>query len=162
MKSFAGILLRAFCIVCVSTVLGSAVNAFRPGGPPLLHAETSVVQPGEGGGDISIQDAALLFLSQRAVFLDARSSFEYQQGHIQGAVSFPVEEFHSYLDAVKPLLEEPELVITYCDGESCPLGRVLAQHLMANGVTNVRVLMNGLTLWNREQLPVEQGPGREQ
>ena len=91
------------------------------------------------------------------MFLDARSQFEYEQGHIQGALSLPPREFASQFQDIKPRLMSKEVIITYCDGERCPLSHALAEHLRGAGMKNVRVLKNGWTLWTTEKLPVEKG-----
>jgi len=146
--------LQTLCIIVVSVVLALGSNALRPRGLPLLHAEESAVDLNNGADTVSIMDAALLFLSGRAVFLDARSRFEYEDGHIQGAVSVPAEEFGFLFDDLKPKIQGKDAIITYCDGERCPLSHELAVSLREAGFDNVRVLVNGWTLWNREGLPV--------
>lgn len=150
-------------IVALSAALAFAVNALRPDGLPLAQAAKaapapSAVPPAQASGEIALKDAVLLFLSGRAVFLDARSQFEFEQGHIQGAISLPVREFASQFQDVKPKLAGKEAVIAYCDGEGCPLGQALAKHLREAGAQNVYVLKNGWTLWQAERLPVARGP----
>lgn len=154
MLVFARVFLQMLCIAAVSVVLALGSNALRPHGLPLLHAEESAVDLNNGADTVSVKDAAMLFLSGRAVFLDARSRFEYEDGHIQGAVSVPAEEFGFLLDDLKPKLQGKDAIITYCDGERCPLSHELATSLRGAGFDNVRVLVNGWTLWNREGLPV--------
>jgi 3-mercaptopyruvate sulfurtransferase SseA len=53
-------------------------------------------------------------------------------------------------------------IITYCDGERCPLSRELAEALRVEGVENVRELRNGWTLWQEQGLPTatEHGGGQ--
>ncbi len=154
MQPLMKILLQSLCIITLSTVLALGSNALRPHGLPLLHAEESAVDLDNGGETISVKDAAMLFLSGRAVFLDARSRFEYEDGHIQGALPVPAEEFDFIAGELTPKLQGKEVLITYCDGERCPLSHELAASLHTAGFDNVRVLVNGWTLWNRENLPV--------
>ena len=154
MQTVTKVLLQTVCIITVSAALALWSNALRSDGLPLLHAEESAVDLNNGADTISVKDAAMLFLSGRAVFLDARSRFEYQDGHIQGALSVPVEEFGFLFDELKPKLQGKDALITYCDGERCPLSHELAASLREAGFDNVRVLINGWTLWNREGLPV--------
>jgi len=145
-------------IIALSADLAFGVNAMRPDGLPLANAASkSSVQLDSAAGEISIKDAAMLFITNRAVFLDARSQLEYEMGHVKGAISLPPREFASQFQDVKPLLAGKEAVITYCDGERCPLSINLAKHLRDAGVKNVYVLKNGWTLWKAEKLPVEAG-----
>jgi len=47
------------------------------------------------------------------------------------------------------------LIITYCDGENCDLSHELAIFLRDMGFPNVKVLVNGWTVWQEMNLPVE-------
>jgi len=158
MRARPGLLVQWLTILVLSAAVGFGVNAVRPDGLPLARAAQSSVKLSQaGGGEIGIKDAALLFISGRAVFLDARSQFEFEQGHIQGAVNLPPREFAAQYQDLKPLLAGKEAVITYCDGENCPLGHSLAKHLRDAGLKNVFVLKDGWGLWQAEKLPVAKG-----
>ena len=50
-------------------------------------------------------------------------------------------------------LDEKDTIITYCDGENCELSHDLAMYLKDMGFTNVRVLVNGWTVWQNAGLP---------
>ncbi len=142
-------------ILVLAVVLALGVNAIRPDGIPLVQATDSAVQLDAANGEISIKDAAMLFISRRAVFLDARSLMEFEAGHIQGALSAPAEDFDYAFKEIAPKLQDAETIITYCDGERCQLSHELAEMLKARGFNNVYVLKNGWSLWRNEQLPVE-------
>ncbi|MGE4421982.1 MAG: rhodanese-like domain-containing protein [Pseudodesulfovibrio sp.] len=156
---FTKALVQAIGVLIFSAIVGLGINALRPDGVPLVHAEESAVKLDNSNGEVSIKDAAMLFISQRAVFLDARSRMEFDAGHIQHALSFPVEELDFVFEELAPKLKDAETIITYCDGERCPLSHELAQNLRARGFDNVYVLKNGWTLWQNEKLPVETGEG---
>jgi len=150
-------------ILALSAALAFGVNALRPDGLPLAQAgPQSSVQLDRSGGEIGIKDAAMLFITGRAVFLDARSQLEFEQGHIQGAFFLPPREFASQYQDLKPSLQGKEAIITYCDGERCPLSQALAEHLRGAGLKNVYVLKNGWSLWQAEKLPVAKGSAAAQ
>lgn len=155
MKTSKKTLLQALAIVAASGVLALGVNFIRADGLPLVSARQSQVDLKRTGGEIPLKDAALLHASGRAVFLDARPQLDYVQGHIKDAISLPLREFASQFQDLKPKLEKAEVVVTYCDGERCPLGENLAKHLRDAGLKNVLVLKNGWTSWTAEGLPVE-------
>lgn len=148
---------HSLAVLSLSAALAFGVNAVRPDGLPLVHAAQSAVQLDKSGGEIAIKDAAMLFLSGRAVFLDARSQLEFELGHVQGALWLPPREFASQFQDIKPRLAGKEAVITYCDGERCPLSIALAEHLRGAGIKNVYVLKNGWTLWQADKLPTAKG-----
>ncbi len=158
MRAIPRIFGQSLGILALSAALAFGVNALRPDGLPLAQAgPQSSVQLDKSGGEIGIKDAAMLFITGRAVFLDARSQFEFEQGHIQGALLLPPREFASQYQDLKPALQGKEAIITYCDGERCPLSHALAEHLRGAGLKNVYVLKNGWTLWQAEKLPVAKG-----
>ena len=165
MRLVPRILGQSLGLLALSALFAFGVNAARPDGLPLAQAAAkpapSAVQLTEASGEIALKDAAMLFLSGRAVFLDARSDYEYQLGHIQGAISLPVRSFASEFQDIKPRLAGKEAVIAYCDGAQCPLSHALAKHLREAGVKNVYVLKNGWALWQAEKLPVAKGAGQQ-
>jgi rhodanese-related sulfurtransferase len=111
--------------------------------------------------EISLQEAAQLFAAGQAVFVDARDEQSYAEGHVQGAVSLPLMTFPQGLSEIRETFEGMT-IITYCDGERCPLSRELAEALRVEGVENVRELRNGWTLWQEQGLPTatEHGGGQ--
>ena len=162
MRLVPKILGQSLGLLALSALCAFAVNAVRPDGLPLAQAARnapapSAVQFAPAGGEIALKDAAMLFLSGRAVFLDARSQYEFELGHIQGAISLPVRSFASDFQDIKPRLAGKDAVIAYCDGPECPLSHALAKHLVEAGVKNVYVLVNGWSLWQTEKLPVAKG-----
>lgn len=141
-----------------ASVIALSVNQLRPGRLPLVAGWSPEAQLKLDSGDslmISVDDAEALFFAQAAVFLDARSHNVFAKGHIQGAYSLPWDEFDERFAAAMGdvALETP--IITYCDGESCGLSKELAMVLLGKGYTNVRVLVNGWTLWQERTLPVQ-------
>ncbi len=139
-------------ILAVSALLAAFSNAVRMDGLPLLGRGPS----GESGaeGEITLDQAAALHAAQQAVFLDARSAFEFDMGHIEGALSMPPEEFADVFPSLASRLTGGQTVITYCDGPRCPLSHQLAERLRAEGVARVFVLVNGWSLWRERGLPV--------
>lgn len=103
---------------------------------------------------ISLKEARRLCLKEGAVFLDARSPWDFSRGHIQCAKNVPWQSFEKYMDRVWGVTPEEAVVVTYCDGEQCALGEDLARELMAMGYKNVKVLLNGWTRWSEAGLPV--------
>lgn len=156
MRLASKILVQSLAILTLSAVLALAANTARKDPLPASpQPPKSSVQL--DGQEIGVKDAAMLFITGRAVFLDARSGFEFAQGHIQGAINLPPREFASQFQDIKPQLAGKEAIITYCDGDRCPLGHSLAEHLRGAGFKNVFVLKNGWTVWQAEKLPTEKG-----
>jgi rhodanese-related sulfurtransferase len=148
---------QAVFILLISVTLGAAVNLIRPGGIPFIDSWSMADKLMTEDGDtlaIPLEDAAALFAENAAVFLDARTPAEYDQGHIQGAVNLPWHAVDDYFETVIMTLDPEATVITYCDGEACPLSHDLALFLKDLGFTRVKVLVNAWTLWKEHDLPV--------
>jgi rhodanese-related sulfurtransferase len=145
-------------ILLLGSLLGLSVNLLRSGSLPLIQNWSPEAQLSLDNGDsfaISLDEAEALYCSQAAVFLDARSRELYDEGHIQGALSLPWDEYEKHYSSIMEGLLLATPVIVYCDGVSCSLSKDLALALLDKGYTNVRVLVNGLTLWQSRNLPIE-------
>ncbi len=149
--------LKTAIIIGVSVGLALAFNATRPDRLPLVHDPESATQVAIQRGEISLADAALLFRSGQAVFIDAREAGEYALGHIEGALSLDPILFGQQFPALREHLEGATTIVTYCDGELCELSHELAQQLLGMGLQDVRVLKNGWTLWRDQGLPTATG-----
>ncbi len=115
--------------------------------------------PDKPSAEIS-PDQAIALWQLKAIFMDARRSDAYRQGHIAGARSFPVWE--SDIDArVAAFYEEGHPgdapIVAYCTGGACEDSHMLAQKLWGVGFNNVLVYTEGFPDWARRGLPVNQG-----
>jgi rhodanese-related sulfurtransferase len=153
------VLLEGAAILLISAVLGLTVNYFRPHGLPLVAHKSpeSRLTSTESGESLSIPigEAEALFYTRTAVVVDARPEELYRQGHIQGALSLPSNELDDRLPELMAGVPLDAAIITYCDGTGCNSSKEVAFALMDNGYTNVRVLINGWTVWQEANLPTE-------
>lgn len=104
---------------------------------------------------ISLADAAKLFTEKAAVFIDARSNEDFRKGHIQGAKSLPWQDVDQRFIEIAEDISPDATIITYCDGETCELSHDLALFLIDMGFKDVKVLVNGWSVWQETSLPVE-------
>ena len=101
--------------------------------------------------------------SRGALFLDARRTSVYEQGHIAGARSFSVWE-SDVDDKVNKLFEErgdPEAqmqpIVIYCSGGACEDSHMLAQKLWGIQFNNVLVYKDGFPDWQQRNGAVKMG-----
>jgi rhodanese-related sulfurtransferase len=139
----------------IALAIGLGFNQFRSNRLPLVCNWAD--QQAQPDATISITEAARLFQQNKAVFLDARPEEFYVKGHIQGALSLPWHLVDEKCMEVMDRLPPDGTIITYCDGPACDLSHLLAQFMKDMGFEDVRVLVNGWTLWKQHKLPVE-GP----
>lgn len=95
-----------------------------------------------------------------ALFLDARRSSEFRDGHIPRARSVPVWEA-GLDDKIKALFSElPDQsvpIVVYCNGGECEDSHELAQRLYLVGFDGVRVYRDGFPDWAKRKRPVSTG-----
>lgn len=140
---------------------GNASDALQPPADASLEPAPADAEPAlPEGGEISLQDAARLFASGQAVFVDARDAGLFAEGHIEGALSLSPYSFVQDFPALEDSLRG-KTVVTYCDGERCTLSAELAELLRAQGLENVYELHNGWTLWLEQGLPTATGQNPE-
>jgi rhodanese-related sulfurtransferase len=145
-------------LVILSAAVALAVNVLRADRLPLVGDFSVAARITTATGermDISLNEAKKLFFTYAAVFIDARSEEEYARGHIQGALSLPWHDVDLNFIAVTQDMDMETQIVTYCDGETCELSHDLALFLRDAGFVNTRVLVNGWTLWQQTDLPVE-------
>ena len=151
-------------LLCLSIVVGLTVNAVSPAGIPLFGQwDPSKGLVNAGGpcmpdtNQVLESEIASLYLDREIVFVDARTSQDYEDGHIPGAVSLPVgqaeEAIYSFMDnyaVSKPL-------IVYCSNVDCTDSHDLADILKSYGYENIRLYPQGFAGWTKAGRPVEKG-----
>jgi rhodanese-related sulfurtransferase len=112
--------------------------------------------------EISGEDAAALY-AKGVLFLDARRSSVYEEGHIAGARPFSVWEA-DVDDKVNALFEERQdpaeqnkPIVIYCTGGACEDSHMLAQKLWGVQFNNVYVYKDGFPDWQKRGGAVRTG-----
>ena len=152
-------------LVGASITAAFLINYFSPAGIALVgqwDIDKGVISANEKNdmdlNDLEIDDVTLakeLYDSEQYLFVDARSRDDYDEGHIKGAISFPVGEFDEKIDAFLEQYAPEKAVITYCSGRTCEDSHNLAQLLLAFGYTKINVFIDGFPGWEAEGHPIE-------
>jgi rhodanese-related sulfurtransferase len=103
---------------------------------------------------ITREEAWSLYQAGSALFVDARLDFDYQAGHIKGAISVPLKEYNVKRNALDAI-QLDRLIIAYCDGAECNSSIELAVKLRDEGFKNVRIFFGGWHEWVTAKLPTE-------
>ncbi len=80
------------------------------------------------------------------VLLDARSTFQFELGHIPGAVNVPADS-NSLSDHLRRLQLADRKIIVYCAGIHCDAAERLAKRLRDLGFRNVYLFPGGWEEW---------------
>ena len=152
-------------LVVVSVILALVVNALSPRGIALVGKwdtaqglissnpdQNTVHQPGKID---SVASAKSIFDKGAAIFVDARSQNDYDNGHIPGAVSLPVGQFEAGIAFFLNRFSPGQPIVTYCSGRTCEDSHNLAEALSDVGFTNVRIFIDGFPAWEAEGYPIE-------
>ena len=145
-------------LIVIASITAMLTNTWRSDGTALVGDWSVKALLSDTAGDTMITSLELAteqFESGSALFLDARPESQYLEGHIQGALNLPWQSVDQYYMEMVERIDGSETIITYCDGESCDLSHKLALFLKEMGHVNVRVLVNGWTVWQQAGLPVE-------
>lgn len=102
------------------------------------------------------RDDLLIRLRDRdLVLIDVRPQSEFDAGHIEGAVSVPLDELIDRASELPPDLE----VVAYCRGEYCVLAYEAVALLRERG-RDARRMRGGMLEWRVERRPVVVAPAR--
>jgi rhodanese-related sulfurtransferase len=152
-------------LMVVSVILALAVNALSPRGIALVGKWDTAqgmirVNPDKNSvhqlGKIDrVAWAKSIFDKGDAIFVDARSQNDYENGHIPGAVSLPVGQFEAEIKLFLNRFPPEQPIVTYCSGRTCEDSHDLAQALSDVGFTNVRIFIDGFPGWEAEGYPIE-------
>jgi rhodanese-related sulfurtransferase len=155
-------------LISVSIVIGLVVNTFSPIGIPLFgnwDSSTGVVNAGgickPTTKEVPEDEINDVYLQQNIVFVDARSTDDYQAGHIPRAVSLPVREFFELKNKFLAKYSFPTPIVVYCTGVECNDSHELAKLLEDSGYSNIRVYSRGFEGWTEKDRPKEMGSNDE-
>ena len=84
------------------------------------------------------------------IVIDVRPTEEFNQGHIPGAKSVPLQQLEDHLDQLPKGLE----IVAYCRGPYCVLAQEAVSRLKAMGYHAFRYT-DGVIEWREAGLPIE-------
>jgi rhodanese-related sulfurtransferase len=103
---------------------------------------------------LRLEQAEALWHDRSTLFLDVRSSTDYEFGHIPGAINVPEPEFEKRFPALKDQLTRAKTIVVYCKSEDCGLSLWAALRLRNEGLTQATIYYEGWNRWYNANLPV--------
>ncbi len=103
----------------------------------------------------NVAAAKKIFDNREALFVDARDSEAFRQGHIPGAVSLPLRQFDLFFDSFLQTYGNRTQIITYCSGRECSDSHELAKRLHEIGYRATTVFIDGYEGWLQGGLSIE-------
>ena len=85
------------------------------------------------------------------VLVDARSREDFDQAHLPGALSIPVEDIKERSGR----FDKREEIVTYCGSFQCQASTAAAREFMKLGFKNVKDYKGGIKEWTEKGYPTE-------
>lgn len=101
----------------------------------------------------------LLDSKAKITVVDARSPEEYQEAHIKGAISVPVDQWDKYDNRLPA--DKSSKIVFYCNGVKCGKSKKAGRKALEMGYDNVYVYAEGMPVWEAKGMPFYKGPGYE-
>lgn len=90
------------------------------------------------------------------ILVDTRTTEEYQEAHIRGAVSIPEKGFEGKRSLLPA--DQNALLVLYCNGVKCGKSKKAAKKAEAMGFKNVIVYAEGFPVWEEKGYSIVAGP----
>lgn len=152
-RPWGKILLQTLTLILLSLVLGIGRNAVSPKPLLLFQAYNPLSKDTLGIRHLDSLQTREVWEKHFAIFLDARRSELFKEGHAPGAKSIPLDDF----DTIYPQLSlsSDSAYIIYCEGKDCEYSDLLAQRLYALGYRKLAVFPGGWEEWTKGKHPIE-------
>jgi len=95
-----------------------------------------------------------IFSENKSLFIDARDTVSYFEGHIKNSINIDWEsQREDHFELLNFLPKDTSLVI-YCSGGNCTLGEDLADSLLKVGYNNILLYEDGYPVWEKNNYPI--------
>lgn len=95
-----------------------------------------------------------------AVLIDARQSFDYNRGHMKGAINVPPNSLLAECARLIAGVGDSKTLVVYCQNGQCPYSKMVANKLANLGFRRIKIYNEGWENWvqfcrAQNMLPVE-------
>jgi rhodanese-related sulfurtransferase len=138
-------ILAAAAIVAFIFNLASPAGLLASGGPTeqMAQAHNTDSLP-----ILSLAETKKLHDAGDAVFIDARIAEDYAAGHLDGAISLPVNATDAQRQAAVANIPKGKNIVIYCESDSCPFSGEVAHLLYADGYQHLSLYKGGWREWD--------------
>lgn len=150
-------ILGCFFLLIICVVLSFSINALSPNGIALRgqwDPAQGVIRAGSNKAHavdvIQINNpfkVKHLVDSGTMIVLDVRWPEMYDQGHIPGALNFPLGDFEEEKRALLSKITPENEILLYCASVTCHDSHTFATRLLKMGFTHVAVYAGGFAEW---------------
>jgi rhodanese-related sulfurtransferase len=90
-------------------------------------------------------------LNGDAVFIDARYARDFEAGHLEGALSVPVDANDVKRETAMAQVAKDARIVVYCQSAGCKFAEKVAIEFMRDGFSNVSIFKGGWSEWESER-----------
>ena len=105
---------------------------------------------------VRTDQAYYVYKHNLAKFIDPRDEWDFKDMHIKNAINIPLYKFSMIKNIVLSSLKKKDLIIVYCEDNTCDDGKSLCDSLVKYKFKNVFLYKGGLDEWTFADYPVEQ------
>jgi len=156
-------------LLAFSAALGFGVNAFSPEGIALWgqwDTSAGVVMAGAARQDAvkapeinNPMKVRRMIGDGKTVLVDVRRADIYREGHIPGALSFPLHDFDAVISQFTGTIAKTAPILVYCSGVTCTDSHEFAARIIRMGYSQVTVYGGGFTEWSEMEFEVATDAG---
>ena len=95
----------------------------------------------------SFQAMKAIVGNNKSIIIDVRSAQLFKEGHVPGAISFPLSEFDQLIGKFFESVMPDKPIIAYCFGRECSDSHTVAKKLSESGYSTVKVFVGGFDEW---------------
>lgn len=147
---------QALLLIVLGTIMGFALNATRLDPLP-VNLPGNLLLTESGARAVFLGKARDLFEEGQFIFIDARGSDTFIEGHIEGAFALPLEQFAELYPELQTWTAGQPLLV-YGSAADIVVVDDLAHLLLKAGEKEVVLLATGFEGWTSRDYPVESGP----
>lgn len=145
---------QAAGLVLISVFFGLLVHYLYGGGYFAQPSAVAGIQQAYAGSfipKVSPSKMRTIVTRNHAVIVDSRLQRDYEAGHIENAVSLPVNCSDAAYQQVVSGLSKDRAIVLYCQSAGCPFAERIALRLKEDGFTNLTILEGGWMEWQKMQ-----------
>jgi 3-mercaptopyruvate sulfurtransferase SseA len=151
------IVVELVVLAAVAALLALGINLLREEPFPFRITE-EFYRIESGAKPLTLSNAHRHFDEGRAIFVDARTSEEFEEEQIEGALNVPIEQWEEIYPALSPWIEGQPVVL-YAGRDWIGPADDLAAGLAARGHgDSLFIFLEGFEVWREAGLPTISGP----
>jgi rhodanese-related sulfurtransferase len=89
-------------------------------------------------------------LGTDTVFIDARLTGDYERGHLEGAISVPVDANDALRQETTSAIPKNSRIVLYCQSAGCKFAERVGVKLLDEGFTNLTIFKGGWMEWTEK------------